>query len=229
MAKEKKQTKYIYGKFRHDTHDFRMKLREVVERHRISIARNLPITHPLINEMSDLRNEISALLESWIGQKILESKFGIKIPLSSSSFSIESYKKKQLRSKTEVYEPCEICGEKRISNYCHIVPRMLGGPSVEENYLYLCPTHHHLFDSKRLSAEEWAKIDFSTKSDSAQAYAKKVIEPYVRGEKSRKEICGVKLEDFGMVARKRGLPVPIGDPSLPEVDDAKKRKAGLKK
>jgi len=41
---------------------------------------------------------------------------------------------------------------------------MIGGPSAEENYLYFCPTHHHLFDGKRLSEEEWAKIDISSKS-----------------------------------------------------------------
>jgi len=180
----------------------------VVEKHRRIIIQDPLVPHPLINQMHDLKNEISALLESWIGQKILETKFGIKIPLSSTTISIKAYMRKQQRSKTEVYEPCEICGEKRITNYCHIVPRMIGGPSAEENYLYLCPTHHHLFDGKRLSEEEWAKIDFSSKSESARAYAKKYVEPYFTGQKSRKEIYGVRLEDFGMKSpdkkRRRG-------------------------
>lgn len=210
----KKRTNYIYGKFTHETAEFARALESVVEKHRQAIISKLPITHPLINEMIDMRNEIVALLRSWIGQKIIESRFGVTIPLSSATFSIESHKKRQQRSITEEYEPCEICGEKRITNYCHIVPRMMGGPSVEENYLYLCPTHHHLFDGSRLSPEEWAKIDFSSKSASAQAFAKKIIEPFITGEKDIKGIYGIRLEDFGMVARKRGLPVPIGDPRL---------------
>jgi hypothetical protein len=100
---------------------------------------------------------------------------------------------------------------------------MMGGPSAEENYIYLCPTHHHLFDGRRLSAEEWARLDFSSRSASAQAYAKKYIEPFITGEKSRKKIYGVRLEDFGMVARKRGLPVPIGDPRIKPVGTLSKK------
>jgi len=80
---------------------------------------------------------------------------------------------------------------------------MIGGPSAEENYLYFCPTHHHLFDGKRLSEEEWAKIDISSKSESARAYAKKYVEPFITGQKSRKGIYGVRLEDFGMESPKK--------------------------
>ncbi len=222
MTNRKRQKKYMYGIFYHETSEFRTKLAEVVEKHRGIITRKLPITHSLNNEMINLRNEIFALLQSWIGQKVFESKFGIRIPLSSTTLSLEDYVNRQQRSKNDIYDPCEVCGERRITDYCHIVPRMMGGPSAEENYLYLCPTHHHLFDSRRLSPEEWKILDFSSRSASAQAYAKKYLEPFIMGEKRKKGIYGVRLEDFGMVARKRGLPVPKGDPRLKRAGTASK-------
>ena len=85
----------MYGNFAHDTQEFRLKLDEVVEKHRRIISRDPAIPHPLINQMHDLRNEIFALLMSWIGQNIFETKFGINIPLSSTTPSIKSYIKKQ--------------------------------------------------------------------------------------------------------------------------------------
>lgn len=43
--------------------------------------------------------------------------------------------------------PCEICGEKRFTQRCHIVPRHKNGNDEENNILYLCPTHHVVLDN----------------------------------------------------------------------------------
>lgn len=67
-------------------------------------------------------------------------------------------------------ESCQICGEKRITNQCHVVPRMRGGPGDEGNILILCPTHHFLFDHARLGPEEFQTIDFSNLSPVAREY-----------------------------------------------------------
>lgn len=123
----------------------------------------------------------------------------------------------------DIYKSYGKCGEKRATQYCHIVPRMIGGASAEENYIYLCPTHHSLFDSNRLSSEEWAKIDFTSKSNSARAYAKKYGAVFT-GEKNEQVIYSVRLEDFGMVARKRGLPISKGDPRLKRLSKKAKTK-----
>ena len=71
--------------------------------------------------------------------------------------------------------PCEICGENRSTDRCHIVPNSLGGPAQNDNLLILCPTHHRLFDRHMLSRAELAQIDWSKKSDSAQAFIKSVV------------------------------------------------------
>lgn len=78
------------------------------------------------------------------------------------------------------YIPCEICGENRATQYCHIIPRSEGGPSHEENYIYLCPTHHHLFDQSRLSKEEWGSIDYSKKLEAARKYMNEVKLPILQ-------------------------------------------------
>ena len=71
--------------------------------------------------------------------------------------------------------PCEICGENRSTDNCHILPNRMGGPANIDNLLILCPTHHRLFDRHMLSRSEYAQIDWSTKSELAQTYAETVI------------------------------------------------------
>lgn len=126
------------------------------------------------NDVVNLRNSTVALLKSWIGSKKLEEKTGIKISLNNTSPSIQAFVERQTRSFNKVYKGCEICGENRISHYCHIIPHSLGGPADYANYVYLCPVHHHLFDHNRLSKEEWKKLDFSNKLPAVKEYVKKV-------------------------------------------------------
>lgn len=71
--------------------------------------------------------------------------------------------------------PCEICGENRVTDICHIIPNRLGGANRTDNVLFLCPTHHALFDRCMLSKGEWDKIDWARKSKKAQIYALKVL------------------------------------------------------
>lgn len=70
---------------------------------------------------------------------------------------------------------CEICGENRTIDKCHIVPRRLKGADHDKNYLYLCPTHHRLFDRFMLSKDEWCRIDWSDKFEISQKYANLTI------------------------------------------------------
>jgi len=71
--------------------------------------------------------------------------------------------------------PCEICGESRIIDMCHIIPKRLRGNDGINNILFLCPTHHRLFDTCMLSRDEWEKIDWGRKAKKSQIYAQKVI------------------------------------------------------
>lgn len=173
---KKRGRKYMYGKFYHDTSEFHRDLHKLFDdflrEHRLEMQ-----TH---NDVVDLRNRVVALLDSWIGAKKLESKFGIKIPLSATPPSIRDFLEKQARSNRKIYKPCEICGEDRVTHYCHIIPRADGGPHSNENYVYLCPVHHHLFDHNRLYKNEWDKIDFTSKLPAAQEYANKMKLPMLQ-------------------------------------------------
>jgi len=53
---------------------------------------------------------------------------------------------------------CEICGEGRALDFCHIVARKNGGPTAKENCLVLCPLHHRLYDTDKLDVGESATI-----------------------------------------------------------------------
>jgi hypothetical protein len=167
----------MYGKFQHETSEFR---------HEVSLLfddflnRYPSLNMKIHNDIIKLRNSTVALVKSWIGSKRLENKFGIKIPLHATPPSLESFLEKQRNIFKKKYKPCEICGEKRITNYGHILPYSFGGPNDEKNYVYLCPTHHHLFDHNRLSEEEWQRLDFSKKLKASRDYVEKVKLPVLR-------------------------------------------------
>lgn len=67
--------------------------------------------------------------------------------------------------------PCEICGENRATEGCHIVPDALGGHGTYDNLLILCPTHHKLFDNAMLTIGEWDKINWKRKPAIIQKFA----------------------------------------------------------
>ena len=76
--------------------------------------------------------------------------------------------------------PCEICGDNRSTDKCHIIPRSLGGTIDSDNILVLCPTHHRLFDRFMLSKAEFASIKWELKSKASQYYVEKVTLPRIK-------------------------------------------------
>lgn len=66
--------------------------------------------------------------------------------------SYSSIRKKLLNR--DDYKSCCICGFNRIIEIAHIVPAAKGGDLTYENTLPLCPNHHHLFDTKKLTIDE---------------------------------------------------------------------------
>lgn len=124
----------------------------------------------------DHRNKIVSLVRAIIAQIAISDKYGVKLPLEPKDVDTENFEKKQ-RSYYELdYGPCEICGEDRITHECHIIPRSEGGPNHRDNFVTLCPLHHHLFDNHRLNQEEWKTLRTSieNKMPSAVIYANEV-------------------------------------------------------
>lgn len=100
-------------------------------------------------------------------------------PSDNKEFSESFYSRKYAEIKWEgfIYKrniPCQICGENRSIDRCHIIPARLGGTLSNENLLFLCPTHHRLFDRFMLSEAEWGVIDWESKSVESQRYAESV-------------------------------------------------------
>jgi hypothetical protein len=75
--------------------------------------------------------------------------------------------------------PCEICGENRVIDVCHIIPAELMGPRDSYNTIHLCPTHHRLFDRLMLTEDEWDKIDWSKKGKSSTNYVYHIPKPEI--------------------------------------------------
>jgi len=91
----------------------------------------------------------------------------VRLDTGSPTVSSEAIEKQNI--------PCEICGENRVTEACHIIPSRIGGTLKVDNVLFLCPTHHSLFDRGRLNKDEWNKLDWSTKSTKSQVYVSKVL------------------------------------------------------
>ncbi len=58
---------------------------------------------------------------------------------------------------------CMICGwAEAPCDVAHLIPRSASGPTTVENTIVLCPNHHRLFDSGKITREaiEWAKTAY---------------------------------------------------------------------
>lgn len=94
--------------------------------------------------------------------------------------------------------PCEICGENRRTEKCHIIPKALGGTTIEGNILILCPTHHSLLDSHMLSEAEWNRINWSRKREVSQLWAIKVLHVgHATFWQKQSPSCALTALDFG--------------------------------
>jgi len=135
----------------------------------LSSIMNQHLNEPLT---PDLRNRIHELVTAIICQLSVFGKYGIRLPLDPLPVDQERFARRQVQIFEENYEPCEICGETRITHECHLIPRSEGGEYHRDNLVVLCPLHHHLFDNSRLSEEEWNKllVNIRTKAPSAVTY-----------------------------------------------------------
>jgi len=74
-----------------------------------------------------------------------------------SVFVSTSHKHKKILEELGI-RACEICGEDQVLDFCHIVAQDDEGPTVSDNCLVLCPTHHRKFDKHILKPSEQAKV-----------------------------------------------------------------------
>lgn len=118
------------------------------------------------------------------------------IPFTSALYDRNPHSNNVLNQNT----PCEICGENRSIDQCHIIPKEHGGPKAPGNILYLCPTHHRLFDRLMLNNNEWNSINWTTKNRISVNYAYHIILPELEKfwESINNKIYEKRTNTFGM-------------------------------
>ncbi|MCX6141823.1 MAG: HNH endonuclease [Ignavibacteriales bacterium] len=116
------------------------------------------------NLLVDLRNEVTTIIDETYQQLAIQLKHNLSIP--------SSRRKSILFAQPPEQTPCQICGETRVTNVSHIIPRELGGSESDDNIISLCANHHYLFDQVHLTEEEFSKIDVSDKAADSIQYFK---------------------------------------------------------
>jgi len=117
--------------------------------------------------LNDLQAKLKEVFSEWYennakGRKIPEN---VVIPKPRQDIIYKKYTKKFLD------KACEVCGNTRVLNIAHIIPREDGGKDEEWNFMRLCANHHYLFDQGKLTKEEWDKIDWKKKNSIVRNYA----------------------------------------------------------
>ena len=147
----------------------------------------------------DMRNKIVETTTAIIAQMAVKGKYGVLLPFDPKPVDMANYEAKQSKTFNKIYDPCAICGEKRITHECHIIPHSEGGTLHRDNFVILCPLHHHLFDHSRLSESEWEALetDLDRKMEAARIYANQVRLPQLQvfwresESKSKQDIKGI--------------------------------------
>ncbi len=179
LPKELKEQKAIghpllYGKIHHDLYKYENRLRDLFN-HFIDVAdKKFGVTTEMHNEIVGLRNDVTESVRIIYKEIFVLAQHNIKIRSDETSDFL------LIKGKNSAKKPCVICGEDRVHNFCHIIPREEGGAYKTGNLLNLCPTHHALFDRHRLSRTEWNKIDLTKKSFDSREYARGVILPEMK-------------------------------------------------
>lgn len=156
--------KYIYGKSHYLKYPYKKRIHEACTKY-INKARQLSRDYRFNNLIVDLRNEMCEIIAEIYQQMSIELKYNIKIRPTIRRITI-------LPNRIEK-QKCVICGEQRTVDRCHIIPRENSGSNSENNMIYLCPTHHFLFDQGKLSREEFNKIKIHGKAkDSIEFFNK---------------------------------------------------------
>ncbi len=154
-----------------DKNIFKTRVREIFHEYLQKIRESEPLVlsnHKVNNLIVELRNQVSLLVDEIYRKTKVKEDHGIELSKHSRFRGVQS------RATLVINRACEICSENRTINICHIIPREHGGHNNESNYVYLCPTHHFLFDQARLLHEEFNKISVSDKPDDVVEFFEKI-------------------------------------------------------
>lgn len=114
----------------------------------------------------DTKRELDRVFVEWYDAKIKGTKLSANIVIPAPRRD-RIYRK---FGKLFASGCCEVCGNDRVLNIAHIIPRADNGPDEAWNLMRLCANHHYLFDNSKLIQHEWNSIDWSSKDSRAVDY-----------------------------------------------------------
>lgn len=123
-------------------------------------------------EIDEIANDARKLFQECL-EKCVESQ--TEIPRPTIKWERDEYDNLRQIESYQNRPPCEICGETRKVEFCHIIPRQIGGSNRETNIMYLCSTHHSCFDKGVLTKPEWDIIDWKGRSDLVKSFIEEVF------------------------------------------------------
>ena len=133
------------------------KIREIYQNFKVNILDRFREQDPS-SEVYSVLHSMNYMLMHDINEAIKETFF---LPNKNIKFTKALYDRTpNAPFDTRQNTPCEICGENRSIDKCHIIPAEYGGNRSAQNIIYLCPTHHRLFDRMMLTRDEWEKISW---------------------------------------------------------------------
>jgi 5-methylcytosine-specific restriction endonuclease McrA len=125
--------------------------------------------HDLIRWTKETKRKLEGAFVEWYDTNIKGTKLPKEVMISAPRQD-HIYRK---FSKVFSDKVCEVCGDDRVLNIAHIIPRAAGGPDEAWNLIRLCANHHYLFDNMKLNEQEWSSINWESKDPRAYAYVVK--------------------------------------------------------
>lgn len=190
------KSNYVYGKTHHIKYPYKERVDALFNAYREKINK-IEFDYRLNNLFVDLRNEAESIIDEIYQYLSIQLRHKLIIPPTRRKIIIDSTKPKN--------QSCQICGERRAIDKCHIIPRESGGDDDAGNMIYLCLTHHHLFDHCELSNEEFNKITLVNKKEDSFEYFNTIYKLYhqiinLLGTVPNSGcLCGVHSLGFGVV------------------------------
>ena len=137
----------------------------------LAVVSSLDVEPDVLEELRQwtegTRRELRGAFSAWYQEKIE----GTSIPKELVVPKPRQDRIYRTFTKAFAESACEVCGDTRVLNIAHIIPRHADGPDKEWNLMRLCADHHYLFDSALLTEQEWNSLDWDSKDPRARAYA----------------------------------------------------------
>jgi hypothetical protein len=136
---------------------------------RVKNAKNVSCSKACASELTSRRgtaHRVMELRKEGKSAKEIALAVGCSLPTVYSHLNRRQYRFRQKgTSRATVVKDflrdaaCVVCGWTRCLDAAHIIPASKGGTMEILNLVPLCPNHHRLFDTERLTADEKYRIE----------------------------------------------------------------------